>query len=235
MPGWDRYDVPAHVQRAFDVPVLDRQRRQHHGAGRAARPPARRRRPGLHQGGTGIGAGIISGGALQRGAQGTAGDLGHVAVARRRRRRLPLRQRGLPRGGRRRTGAGRALRAAGRAGRDRRRTSSRSCAAATAVAVQVVRQAGRDIGEVVATLVNLINPSVIVIGGSMAEAGEHLLAGIREVVYQRSLPLATEHLRIVTSPAGERAGVLGAAALAIGHVLSPDAIEEASLRLIVAG
>ena len=99
-------------------------------------------------------------------------------------------------------------------------------------AVQVVRQAGRDIGEVVATLVNLINPSAIVIGGSMAEAGESLLAGIREVVYSRSLPLATEHLRIVTSIAGERAGVIGAAALAIGHVLSPDAIDEAAVSLV---
>ena len=52
-----------------------------------------------------------------------------------------------------------------------------------AAAVQVVRQAGRDLGEVVATLVNLINPSAIVIGGSLADAGESLLAGIREVVY----------------------------------------------------
>jgi predicted NBD/HSP70 family sugar kinase len=95
----------------------------------------------------------------------------------------------------------------------------------------VVRQAGRDIGEVVATLVNLINPSAIVIGGLLADAGESLLAGIREVVYSRSLPLATEHLRVITSRAGERAGVIGAAALAIGHVLSPDAIDEASLRL----
>ena len=95
------------------------------------------------------------------------------------------------------------------------------------LAVQVVRQAGRDLGEVVATLVNLMNPSVIVIGGSLAVAGESLLAGIREIVYQRSLPLATEHLRIVTSLAGERAGVLGAAALAIGHVLSADFIEAA--------
>jgi predicted NBD/HSP70 family sugar kinase len=80
-------------------------------------------------------------------------------------------------------------------------------------------------------LVNVINPSVIVIGGSLADAGESLLAGIREVVYQRSLPLATEHLRIITSQAGERAGVLGAAALAIGHVLSPDYIEARSLAV----
>jgi glucokinase len=99
------------------------------------------------------------------------------------------------------------------------------------VAGQVVRQAGRDLGEVVATLVNVINPSAIVIGGALADAGESLIAGIREVVYQRSLPLATEHLTIATSQAGERAGVIGAAALAIGHVLSPAAIDKASVQL----
>ena len=98
-------------------------------------------------------------------------------------------------------------------------------------AIAVVRQAGRDIGDVVATMVNLINPSVVVIGGQLAAAGEHLLAGIREVVYQRSLPLATEHLRIVPSQAGGEAGVLGAAAMAIEHVLSPEAIEAASLAI----
>jgi len=98
-------------------------------------------------------------------------------------------------------------------------------------AVHAVRQAGRDLGEVVATMVNLINPSVDVIGGARATASEYLIAGIREVVYQRSLPLATEQLRVVPSAAGERAGVLGAAALAIGHVLSPEAIEVASTAL----
>ncbi len=49
------------------------------------------------------------------------------------------------------------------------------------------------------------------------------------MVYQRSLPLATEQLQLVSSMAGERAGVLGAAALAIGHALSPDSIEAATL------
>jgi predicted NBD/HSP70 family sugar kinase len=76
--------------------------------------------------------------------------------------------------------------------------------------------------------VNLVNPSVIVIGGRLAQAGEHLLAGIREVVYRRSLPLATEHLLIAPSMAGQRAGVLGAVSLAIAHVLSPEAIEAAA-------
>ena len=75
---------------------------------------------------------------------------------------------------------------------------------------------------------------MVVIGGQVAGAGEHLLAGIRESVYQRSLPLATEHLRIVTSRAGGEAAVPGASALAIEHVLSPDAVEAASEALALA-
>ena len=70
-------------------------------------------------------------------------------------------------------------------------------------------------------MINLINPSVVVIGGQMAGAGEHLLAGMRESVYQRSLPLATE-LTSGSSPHARlaRPAVLGASALAIEHVLS---------------
>jgi predicted NBD/HSP70 family sugar kinase len=71
----------------------------------------------------------------------------------------------------------------------------------------------------------MLNPSIVVIGGIVAEAGEHLIAGIREVVYQRSLPLATQHLRIVTSQTRGEAGVLGASAMAVDHVLSPAAID----------
>jgi predicted NBD/HSP70 family sugar kinase len=88
-----------------------------------------------------------------------------------------------------------------------------------------VRQAGRDIGGVLAACVSLLNPSLIVVGGVVAESGEHLLAGIREVVYRRSLPLATQHLRIVTTRTKGRAGVLGASAMAAEHMLSPAAID----------
>jgi predicted NBD/HSP70 family sugar kinase len=83
------------------------------------------------------------------------------------------------------------------------------------------------IGEVLAASVNLYNPSVIVIGGDVAQAHEQLLAGVREVVYQRSLPLATRHLRIVRSQLADRAGVIGAAVMVIEHVLSPAAIDAA--------
>jgi predicted NBD/HSP70 family sugar kinase len=94
-------------------------------------------------------------------------------------------------------------------------------------AVRMVRDSGRLIGEVLAASVNLYNPSVIVIGGDVAQAHEQLLAGIREVVYQRSLPLATRHLRIVRSQLADRAGVIGAAVIVIEHVLSPATVDAA--------
>jgi predicted NBD/HSP70 family sugar kinase len=92
-------------------------------------------------------------------------------------------------------------------------------------ATQLLRDAGRDIGEVLATVVSLLNPSIIVLGRGLSQAGEHLLAGVREVVYRRSLPLATQHLRIVESRTGERAGVVGAAVLVLEHALAPDQVD----------
>ena len=72
------------------------------------------------------------------------------------------------------------------------------------------------------------------LGGSIARAGEHLLAGVREVVYQRSIPLATQHLAIVQSQGGERAAVLGAAIMVAREVLSPSSIDR-RLALSAAG
>ncbi len=93
------------------------------------------------------------------------------------------------------------------------------------IALEALRQAGRDIGEVLTACISFINPEVVVIGGSVAEAGEHLLAGVREVVYARSEPLATQNLVIAQSRAGDAAGVAGAAHLAIQHALSPEGLE----------
>lgn len=79
-------------------------------------------------------------------------------------------------------------------------------------------------------VVNMFNPSIVVIGGSIARAGEHLLAGVREVVYRRSIPLATQLLTIVPTQAGETAGVLGAAIMVAQHVLAPAHVDALTAR-----
>jgi predicted NBD/HSP70 family sugar kinase len=173
---------------------------------------------------TGIGSGIISDGRLRRGAQGAAGDIGHIAVPGA--EGVPCRCGNL--GCLEAVASGRALAdalsAQGLTARDGADVVA-LVRSGDLAAGRAVRQAGREIGAVLAACVSLLNPSLVVIGGVVAEAGEHLIAGIREVVYQRSLPLATQHLRIVTTQARSQVGILGASAMAVDHVLSPRAID----------
>ena len=98
-------------------------------------------------------------------------------------------------------------------------------------AIQAVRQAGRDIGEMLNMCVSFINPSLIVVGGSLAQSGEHLIAGIRETVYARSTPLATQHLNITQSETGPEAGVVGASILAVEYALAPHRVNDLATRL----
>ncbi len=173
---------------------------------------------------TGIGAGIVSDGRLNRGAQGSAGDLGHVRSAGDSQAECTCGNVGCLEA----VAAGPAIAARLRA-RDIDVDSTADVVQlvrdGNVAALQEVRQAGRDIGAVLASCVNILNPSVIVIGGTLAEAGEHLLAGVREIVYHRSPPLSTQHLRISPSRTGARAGVRGASAMVIESVLSPDAVD----------
>ncbi|GKV72134.1 ROK family transcriptional regulator [Pseudarthrobacter sp. NCCP-2145] len=224
MPGWDGFDVVRFVQRSLPVPVLVDNDVNIMALGeRTAHWPDQDNFIFVKVA-TGIGAGIISSGQLQRGANGTAGDLGHV--------RVPRGDHVLCRCGNH--GCLEAL-ASGPAIATGLRSEGLEAATGADVvslvahgnqqAVQALRQAGRDVGDVLATVVNLLNPSVIVIGGSIGESGEHLVAGVREVVYRRSLPLATSQLRIGLSHAGDKAAILGASQLVTQHVLSPAVIE----------
>ena len=86
-------------------------------------------------------------------------------------------------------------------------------------AIRTVRDAGRYLGEVLAGCVNFFNPGAIVIGGDISEAQPQLLAGVREVIFGRSLPFATGDLRIVPCQLGDRAGAIGAAIMVLEHVL----------------
>jgi predicted NBD/HSP70 family sugar kinase len=169
---------------------------------------------------TGIGAGIISSGQLQRGANGTAGDLGHV--------RVPRGDDVLCRCGNH--GCLEALASGPAVAKTltqqgcRRTTAVTCCVSSERGTCRPSRRCGRPAGMSAmssATVVNLLNPSVIMIGGSLGQAGEHLVAGVREVVYRRSLPLATTHLRIGLSMAGDQAAILGASQMVTQHVLSP--------------
>ncbi len=223
MPGWDGFDVPGWVQQHLQVPVLVDNDVNISALGERAAAWPDIEHLLFVKVATGIGAGVISGGLLQRGAEGIAGDIGHVQIPR---------GAGVPchcgnRGCLEAMASGPAIAAALRTdgldthtGQDVIELVKRG----DIQAIQAVRQAGRDLGEVLTACVSLVNPSVIVIGGSMAQAGEHLIAGVRELVYARSMPLATQHLTIVQSAAGSDAAVIGASMLAIHHALSPESI-----------
>jgi predicted NBD/HSP70 family sugar kinase len=223
MPGWDRFDIPGWVQRQLPVPVLVDNDVNIMALGERAVAWPNVEHLMFIKVATGIGSGIISGGLLQRGAQGIAGDIGHVQVSRGANVPCQCGNRGCLEALASGPALARALRDEGAeayTGRDVVDLVKRG----NIDAIQAVRQAGRDIGEVLTACVSLMNPSVIALGGSMASVGEHLIAGVREVVYTRSTPLATKHLSIVQSVAGEKAGIIGASMLAVEYALSPEAL-----------
>jgi hypothetical protein len=69
-------------------------------------------------------------------------------------------------------------------------------------------------------VVNFFNPSLIVIGGGVANSPDQLLAAIRESIYRRSLPLATRELLVHRSSLGGLAGVIGASSMVVDQLFS---------------
>ena len=224
MPGWDGFDIPGWFADRHAAPVLvDNDvnimaRGEHWVHWRSTSHLL------LVKVGTGIGCGIVAEGDIHRGARGAAGDIGHI--------RATSSEDVICRCGN--IGCLEAI-AGGQALADRLAEAGRDAANSRdvvrlvrngdATAIRMVRDAGRTLGEVLAGTVNFFNPAVIVIGGDIAEAHAQLLAGVREGIFSRSLPLATRDLRIVPSRLGDRAGITGAAITAIEHVLSPAAVD----------
>jgi predicted NBD/HSP70 family sugar kinase len=225
MPGWDGFDIPAWFADRYAAPVLvdndvNIMARGEHWVHWRRTPHLL-----LVKVGTGIGCGIVADGQIHRGARGAAGDIGHI--------RATSSDEVVCRCGN--IGCLEAI-AGGQALADRlsavgidaanSRDVVRLVRDGDATATRMVRDAGRTLGEVLAGTVNFFNPAVIVIGGDIAEAHAQLLAGVREGILSRSLPLATRDLRIVPSRLGDRAGITGAAITAIEHVLSPAAVDQ---------
>lgn len=218
MPRWADFDSAAWLQQHFPVPVVVEKDVNMMAVGELRALPGSTRNLLFVKIATGIGAGLINSGDLHRGEQGLAGDIGHVPI----RRNVDVPCRCGNRGCLEAVASGPAIAAAlSDRGRDAQTVDDilELVRSGDLEAVQLVRQAGRDLGEVLATCVSLFNPSLIVIGGGLAAAGEHLLAGVREVVYARSMPLATKQLEILQSDPSTNSAIVGASALAIDKVL----------------
>jgi predicted NBD/HSP70 family sugar kinase len=222
MPGWDGFAIGEYVGAGFGAPVL-----VDNDANVMALGAQRSRFPEssafvLVKVSTGIGAGLVIGGDVYRGVDGGAGDIGHIrppgaadarcmcgstgclaAVASGGALAARLTELGLP------TASGSGVRERVLAGQPD--------------AVRLARFAGRQVGEVLATLVCVVNPGVLVIAGDLAEP--HFVTGVRETLYERALPRATQRLRIeIADPAGGVA-IGGAAAMVVESVFAPAEVD----------
>ena len=238
MPGWDGYPIRERFGRRYQAPVWVDNDVNVLALGEW--------RSGVAAGhdnvvvvkvGTGIGAGIISDGRLHRGAQGSAGDVGHIQVVDDPSVVCRCGNVGCLEALAGGEALGRAGEEAARDGRsarlqvalDQRGTVTAEDVARAAsfgdpVAVAMLQAAGRRVGSMLASVVNFFNPSLIVIGGGVANSPDQFLAAIRETVYRRSLPLATRELLVQHSSLGGLAGVIGASAMVVDQLFARDAI-----------
>jgi predicted NBD/HSP70 family sugar kinase len=169
--------------------------------------------------GAGVGSGHIIRGELHRGATGTAGEIGHVPVD----PNGPMCVCGN-RGCLTTFIGSEELAERAKDLFELKEAPSlaeivRRARAGDAPALRLVEEAGNRLGVVVATLLNLLNMDVVVIGGEISTVGDMLLDAVRRTVKGRTLPSAMAHTRIVTSNLGPRASALGAATLILESAL----------------
>jgi glucokinase-like ROK family protein len=237
MPGWDAYPIRERMARRWSAPTwVDNDVNLMALGELRTNPAAADAQDILYvKIGTGIGAGLVSGGRLHRGRNGCAGDIGHVAVAEAENVICRCGNAGcleavaggaaLAREGRRLAESGGSpamaeiLVATGTlTAADVTTAAERGDAAARAL----LARAGRLVGTTLATLVSFYNPALVVLGGGVVNAGDHVLAAIRESVYRRSLPLATRTLRIEPSSLGDAAGLAGAVHMVLDGLFDPS-------------
>jgi glucokinase-like ROK family protein len=236
MPGWDDFPVRERFASAFEVPVWVDNDVNVMALGELRLGVARGHRTVLFiKLGTGIGAGVVVEGRLHRGAQGSAGDVGHIMVVDDPAVVCRCGKVGclealaggaaLARDGTAAARDGRSALLAERLGEHGSIEAADVALAAShgdPLCVELVRRAGHLVGAMLSTAVHLLNPSLIIVGGGVAAAGDPLLAAIREAVYGSSLPLATRELTIQRSALGHRAGVVGAALMVADQLFSRD-------------
>jgi predicted NBD/HSP70 family sugar kinase len=231
MPGWDGYPIADRLRRTWNRPVYVDNDANLMALGEQAVHYPDCPALVLVKVATGIGAGVVVGGQVYRGIDGGAGDIGHIrlhdypearcecglygclaAVA----SGLALAQRlsaaGTP------TSSGAELIERIRSGH--------------AEAVHLARTAGKLVGDVLATVVCLLNPAVLVIAGDLADI--HFVTGVREVLYQSALPRSTRHLEVTTSRLGAHSAVAGGHAMVVDQVYAPAAVDAELARTMSA-
>jgi predicted NBD/HSP70 family sugar kinase len=223
MPGWHDYPVRDRLVERLGVPVF-----VENDANLMALGEQRVHWPSaptllLVTVGTGIGAGIVIDGQLYRGVDGGAGDIGHIRMYGHEKRCA--------------CGAVGCLAAVASGGALVRELAAlgKDVAGVADVgrlvhegdpdAIAAVREAGQLVGEVLTTVVSVLNPEILVLAGEMAHTDEYFVTGMRELIYQRSLPRATRNLRVVTTKLGAAAAVIGMTELAVDEVLAPTAVD----------
>ncbi|MEV5753641.1 ROK family transcriptional regulator [Actinoallomurus sp. NPDC052308] len=223
-PGWERYDIPAALAAEFPGPVLlDNDANvmalgEYTAAGPDAPPVL------LVKVATGIGAGIVEDGRVLRGVGGAAGEIGHVRVPGREDVACSCGSRGCLAAVASGAALARELAAHDPSVRDASDVA-RLALAGHPEAVRLTREAGRTLGQVLAVVVSVVNPGSLIVAGSLAGAGEHLVGEIREVVFRGVQYRSTRGLHIGEGHLGGRAGVVGAASMVIDHVFSPKAVD----------
>jgi predicted NBD/HSP70 family sugar kinase len=216
LPGWIGMTAAAEMRRRLEIPVMVDNDANLGALAEAAFGAARDAGDLIYlKVSSGIGAGLILNGRLYRGSAGMAGELGHVLVN--------------PDGIVCRCGNRGCLETVAATGAlvDLLRRSHGDelsvpqmlelARAGDAGCRRVIHDAGRALGQATATLINVLNPEMLVIGGELSAAGDLLLDGMRETIARASLPEASRGAEVVSGVLGERAQVLGALALVVSE------------------
>ncbi len=223
MAGWHDFDIPGYFAGHYKCPVVVEKDGTAMAFGEHRRVHPTKQNLVFMKLGTGIGTGIVVAGAPYRGMNGAAGDVGHIPLSGANTHAPPQCRCGN-------VGCIESYASGWALVRDLKEAGFsisgiddvvRFTRDGSPEAVQLVRRAALIFGTAVSDIVGILNPGVVAIGGQLAAIGDLLFAGIREVVYRRSLPLATRDLQVLPSGLHERAGVLGLAELLSDRVYRP--------------
>ena len=222
MPGWDAYPIAEHLQDVLAVPILVENDADAMALGEQVTGYPGCRALCLVKASTGIGTGIVIDGRLYRGIDGGAGDIGHVRLGSHPDAECQCGARGCLAAVASGRAVARALTELGipaTSGQDVKRLLERG----QPDAIRLTHEAGRLLGEVIATVVCLINPGVLIISGDLASSA--LISGVRETLYPLSLPRATRHLDVRLGALGENAAIVGMTRAVVDQEFAPEAVD----------